>query len=256
MSKQAAEKKAAPDLAKEVREWVDLLARSHYEDLTYGPIFEHIPYKPKEKVEKLSATTKTSYVQKWQEEARAAGKNLIPIPPNNWRSKLKSSFAKYVDKDDAFEDWEETLAILLHRKREASAKVWHGRDIERRRRVVQKLPFHEIARQYPHLFRFQPSVFLIPEGENIEYWVDRIQKYIDLKAQKLKFRVDLSCYASTTVAGDQCLRLCRVHHVSESPVHIDLVSEEVNEVFAEAKLLKEEKVFDYRKHLQEMVRND
>ena len=245
---------ASPDLLKEVREWVDLLARSHYEDLQLGPIFQNSPFVTDESPPKLTKEAKDGYVFKWSDQAREARKNVV-IPPGNWRSELKRTFAKFIDPSDLppFDNWEETLAILQHRRKEASRKAWEKRGIEKRRRMIEKMPYFELCAQYGHLLRFQPTPFVIPEGEDLGYWVERIQKYIDLKAEKLQFRVKLFCFESQLVTGEKCLRLCRIHKAGEVIHKIDDVSTEVNEVFNDHKLLEAEKAFDYRKHLKEMT---
>lgn len=245
---------ASPDLLKEVREWVDLLARSHYEDLQFGPIFQNTPFIPDDTVPKLTKEAKEAYVFKWSAKAREAKKPVV-IPPGNWKSELKRTFAKFINTSDMppFDNWEETLALLQHRRREASRKSWEKRGLEKRRRMIERMPYFELCAQYGHLLRFQPTPFVIPEGEDLSYWVERIQKYVDLKAKKLEFRVKLFCFESQLVTGEKCLRLCRIHKAGEVIHKIDDVSTEVNEVFNDQKLLEAEKVFDYRKHLKEMI---
>ena len=93
MSADNSKDSASPDLLKEVREWVDLLARSHYEDLQFGPIFQNSPFIPDDIVPKLTKEAKEAYVFKWSAKAREAKKPVV-IPPGNWKIRTKANFRK------------------------------------------------------------------------------------------------------------------------------------------------------------------
>ena len=255
MTNPKADEKVNSELLMAVREWTDLLARSHFDDETQGVQIKPFVYRIDPDVKKIPKNRMKYYdFFEGKDDYLERLRKQYFVCSWNEKKTYKQKFYGLIKKIKipiSFESFQDALEFFVHYGNEVRIKLLEEDLVRQRQDKVRKLCFIEICSFYPHLLRFQPKPCLISKTEDIEYWVDRVQKYINVKSHRLQFTVRLLCYASKMETGEQCLRLTRVH--SESGESIDHQDPDISVFFTEAKLKDAEGAFDYKAALSKIV---
>ena len=223
------------DLAQSVRDWAESAFQQHYLDILQGPDLSFLkPY-----------VRKKDLVELTEKEWDIVYKNNPSFKheePKNWRQRWGWQISKALPKRmkrPKINDWKEAYTWLRFLEEENTSERIHNGRMKSFKKKISKMSLEEVISEYPMFLRFNPERYCLPESADTEYWVKRVNTFLDLKCKNRNVSIPVHCYSSIR-NGENELILYRVSTMIESDLSkesFDNAIEEFNKSKSELKPL-------------------
>jgi hypothetical protein len=186
-----------PSLDIKIKWFADDLFQKHYLDLTSRPEYKKSGYKQDSEVKPLSPHARAEYSKFINFNDFDGALKKCKKEYFLFRSSLEERFQNQIPKFLKHPNCKDALELLTwfsHHTKSLTNNFYHQRDQEKFHQKFSQMNFLEIARDYPHLLRFQPCNFQLPESEDEDYWAKRTDAYLEKKCVASNLKHHIACY--------------------------------------------------------------
>ena len=188
------------NLKQRVKDFADILFQKHLLDLTERPEVPWVYYKRPERAKVLTKFQREGYGKYINtKDIKGVSHYFREEYRKFFYPQLENRFQKFVPtsskiKIPDFSSVEEAILWWSHLFQDYSEEFDFYRKQEKLLKKIAITPYLDIARDYPHLLRFQPCSFDLPDGEDSQYWAKRTNDYLDKKCTAENIPHWISCY--------------------------------------------------------------
>lgn len=219
-----AEDTAPVDLAQSLRDWAESAFQQHYLDTLQGADLSSLkPYVRRKKLVELTQK-EWDVVYKNNPKYKTEG-------PENWRQRWGFRISKALPrgmKRPQLNDWKEAYTWLRFLEEENANEAIHNSRLKSFKNKISKMKLEEVICEYPMYLRFNPKWYTLPKSEDAEYWVNRINAFLDLKCKNRNLSIPVRCYSSPSNGGCNLI-LYRVSTMTESELSVESFDSAIKE---------------------------
>ena len=188
------------NIRQRVKDFADILFQNHLLDLRERPEVPWVYYKKPERPKTLTKHQREGYGRYINLNDIKGVNNYFKEQYHNFfYFKLEKKFKKFVPtssniKIPKFSSAEEAIIWWSHLFQDYTDEFASYREQEKFIKKISKMPYLDIAKDYPHLLRFQPCSFDLPANEDSKYWAKRTNDYLEKKCSSENIPHWISCY--------------------------------------------------------------